>query len=214
MLIQILCDNPSSWIIPFAQKLINQLNNTGNKSLLLLNADEVTQGDILVLLSCENIFKNLHLNKHNLVVHESALPKGKGWSPLTWQVLEGKNKIPVTLIEATEKVDAGNIYEQVFIDLNGTELADELREKQAAATLSLILSFIDRYPNNKITEQKGEESYYPRRRPEHSKLDIGKTIAEQFNLLRVCDNERYPAWFEINGNKYLIKINKVESNVE
>jgi len=25
-------------------------------------------------------------------------------------------------------------------------------------------------------------------------------------LLRVCDNERYPAFFELNNTKYIIKI--------
>jgi methionyl-tRNA formyltransferase len=31
-------------------------------------------------------------------VHESALPQGQGWSPMTWQILEGASPIPVTLI--------------------------------------------------------------------------------------------------------------------
>lgn len=31
---------------------------------------------------------------------------------------------------------------------------------------------------------------------------------EQFNLLRVKDNERYPAWFELQGQRYVVKIGK------
>ena len=37
-------------------------------------------------------------------------------------------------------------------------------------------------------------------------LNVSKTIKEQFNLLRVCDNERYPAFFYLNNKKYIIKI--------
>ena len=48
--------------------------------------------------------------KNNLVVHESDLPNGRGWSPMSWQVLEGHKKIPFTLIEADRKVDCGIIY--------------------------------------------------------------------------------------------------------
>jgi methionyl-tRNA formyltransferase len=209
MRIQILCDNINSWIIPYAKELLNNIISLGHDAELLNDPEKVTQGDILIMLSCEKIFKKLHLNKNNLVVHESALPKGKGWSPLTWQIIEGKNEIPITLFEATSKVDAGNIYGQEIIKLNGSELIDELREKQGLMTQKLILNFINSYPNIIGIAQKGEESFYPRRKPEDSKLDLQKTLSEQFNLLRVCDNERYPAWFEENGVKFIIKIYKV-----
>ncbi len=53
--------------------------------------------------------------------------------------------------------------------------------------------------------QEGERIYYPRRTPHDSELDINKTIAEQWNLIRACDNEAYPSFFIINGNKYTLK---------
>lgn len=31
---------------------------------------------------------------------------------------------------------------------------------------------------------------------------------EQFNLLRIADNENYPAFFILNGQKYILKIYK------
>lgn len=205
MLIQILCDNPNSWIIPYALQLKTILEQK-HQVLFVHQHGDIISGDILILLSCEKLFKKLELNKHNLVVHESALPKGKGWSPLTWQIIEGKNEIPVTLIEATEQIDAGNIYGQEILKLTGTELLDELRKKQGEATIKLLLNFIKNYPDNIQKKQEGVESFYPRRRPEHSQLDIHKTLAEQFNLLRVCDNERYPAWFIIDGKEFILKI--------
>ena len=207
MLIQILCDNPNSWIIPYALQLKSILAQK-NEVVFTNNHDDIIAGDLLMLLSCEKLFKHLNLNKHNLVVHESDLPKGKGWSPLTWQVLEGKNEIPVTLIEATEHIDAGDIYGKEIIVLEGTELIDELREKQGEATIKLLRNFVENYPNITPKKQEGKESFYLRRTIENSQLDIRKSISEQFNLLRVCDNERYPAWFELNGVKYIIKLSK------
>ena len=41
-----------------------------------------------------------------------------------------------------------------------------------------------------------------------NKLDIDKTIRDQFQLLRIVDNEKYPAYFELNGCKYILRINK------
>ncbi|SHG34319.1 methionyl-tRNA formyltransferase [Fodinibius roseus] len=207
MKIQILIDNPNSWIIPYAQQLVDELSSE-HESKLVHESSGVSEGDILVLLGCGEIFKDLELNEHNLVVHESDLPRGRGWSPLTWQILEGKDEIPVTLFEAVDEVDAGPIYFQKTITFEGHELVDELREKQARATIKLIKKFINQYPNIEGKPQKGEATYYSRRTPKNSELDINKTIEEQFNLLRVCDNERYPAFFYRNGRKYKIKIAK------
>jgi methionyl-tRNA formyltransferase len=180
----------------------------GHLSKLVHRHEEVENGDILCLLSCERLFKNLGLNTYNLVVHESDLPKGRGWSPLTWQILEGKSRIPVTLFDAVDSVDAGLIYGQEFIDLDGSELLPEIKHLQGLVTESLILDFIDRVLNVTGRNQTGEETYYNKRRLENSELDIHKSIFEQFNLLRVCDNERYPAYFKINNQKYILKIYK------
>ena len=143
MKIQILVDNPNSWIVPYSKQLIEKIQNQfGIKPKLLFSQEEIVKGEILCLLACETIFKDLHLNKYNLVVHESDLPKGKGWSPLTWQVLEGKNQIPITLFEATESVDAGKIYASEYIKLNGSELLEEIKYQQGLKTIDLILNFI------------------------------------------------------------------------
>ena len=211
MKVQILVDNRNSWIIPFAKEITQEITDRYNtKANLIHEHQDVEEGDVLFLLSCEKIFKKLHLNKHNLVIHESDLPQGKGWSPVTWQVLEGLHKIPITLFEAQESVDSGMIYYQDEIALDGGELLPEIKDKQGQKTKELILKFLDDYPEIHGREQSGEESFYPRRRPEDSALDVDKTIKEQFNLLRVCDNERYPAFFTMNGKKYVIKIYKAD----
>lgn len=208
MKIQILVDNKASWIVPFAEQLRSKLLEFNHDTRLIFRHEEVCEGDILCLLSCEKAFKKLSLNKFNLVVHESDLPNGKGWSPVTWQILEGKNNIPVTLFEATASIDSGHIYSQDYISLEGTELLDEIKHQQGTVTQSLILSFVETLPHIKGRPQSGEESFYPRRRPENSRLDIHKSIYDQFDLMRVCDNERYPAHFTMRNEEYVLKIYK------
>jgi methionyl-tRNA formyltransferase len=143
-----------------------------------------------------------------LVVHESDLPKGRGWSPLTWQIRDGADHIPVTLIEAAEAVDSGPVYAQRWIAFEGHELIDELRAAQAEATHALCRAFVDHYPNSTAQgrEQTGEATYYPRRRPADSELDSERSLAAQFNQLRVADNDRYPAFFEWRGQRYVLQI--------
>ena len=179
------------------------------------NANHLLKGDICFYLSYEKVVKKeiLEKFKNNLVVHASDLPRGKGWSPLSWQILERNKDIKITLIEAENKVDSGKIYMQLSKKFNGYELIDELRSSVTDVTLQLCSYFVDKYPEilRKAKAQDDKETFYPRRFPEDSKLDLNKSLKEQFNLLRVVDNNRYPAYFEIDGHKYylLIKTDKL-----
>ncbi len=208
MKVQILIDNINSFYIPYAFKLRNKLKKKVDSFSIIHRHSDVVEGDILCLIGCEKIFKNLDLNKSNIVVHESKLPKGKGWSPLSWQVIEGKSEIPVTLFEADVNIDAGKIYFQETIKLTGDELNNELKHKQGLITNSLIEKYVLSYPNIKGKEQQGESTFYKRRTPKDSKLNINKSIDEQFNLLRTVDNQNYPAYFIKNNVKYILKIEK------
>ena len=208
--IQLLIDNPHSWTVAFAKRLCDEINRQGHQANLIHKHDEVQQGDILCLLGCEKIFRAFELNQYNLIVHESDLPKGRGMSPFTWQIVEGHNKIVVSLLEAEEKVDSGCIYDQIEVELEGHELAEEWRLFQWDASRQLIMNFLKNHPYIHGKSQIGEPSYYRRRNIEDSRIDPEKSISEQFNLLRVVDNKRYPAWFEYKGHRYSLKIQKEE----
>lgn len=210
MIISLLCDNKDSWIIPYMKEIKEELIAMNHIVYCIDSYKYIIKGDLAFILGCEIIIPSsfLKLNRHNLVIHESALPSGKGWSPLTWQILEGNNKIPVTLFEAIADVDSGDIYLQDFLNLNGDELVDEIKHKQGLLSKKLVIEFVSKYPNIKGKKQHGKETYYKKRTPMDSELNINKTIVEQFNLLRVADNDRYPAFFYINEQKYIIKIFK------
>lgn len=208
MKITILTDNPKSWIIPYIKELKEKLKNHNVRHIF--NSKEIEEGDLMLILSCEKILKNFHLSYHksNIVVHPSKLPLGKGWSPVAWQVLEGCNKIPLSLFEANEKVDAGDVYILDYINLEGNELNDEIKHMQGVKTIEMIMRYVNNFNSIKGVPQSGEETFYAKRSALDSKIDINKTLNEQFNLLRVVDNERYPAFFVKEGQKYLLKIYK------
>lgn len=207
--INVVVDN-DSWIIPFAKQLIEDINRQGDEACFVDSYENLKEADISFYLGCIKITPPELLQKAhiNLVVHESDLPKGRGFSPVTWQVLEGKNIIPIKLIEMAEEVDAGPIVFESEIVLEGNELIEEIRQKQGKLTIDLCLQYLNspNYPVGKL--QSGEPTFYQRRRPEHSCIDTSKSLDEVFNLLRVVDNEKYPAFFMKNGQKYYIKIHK------
>ncbi|MBH41272.1 MAG: methionyl-tRNA formyltransferase [Candidatus Magasanikbacteria bacterium] len=210
MIITFLVDN-NSWILPYVDTLIEELKADGEHTIhFVRRTNDIREGDCAFFLGCIQLVKEsvLKRNKHNLVIHESALPQGKGWSPLTWQILGGKSIIPITLFEAEVGVDSGDIYLQSEMKFEGHELNDELKDMQGKETVKLVKQFIDQYESITATSQQGEETFYDRRRPKDSELDIEKSIKEQFNLLRVVDNEKYPAFFDHKGYRYIVKIEK------
>ena len=214
MKIQILISK-SSWAKDYQNQIKTKISKFSNNVNIIHNYKNLKKNyDINVIFSYfTKIPKNyLKLSKINLIPHESDLPKGKGMSPLTWQILNGKKKIFFSLIEASSKIDGGLIYYKKKIEIPKYFLFEELKKIQLNENLKLIIKFIKFYIKNncapKSKKQKGKSTFFKKRSPEDSKIKIKKSILSQFNLLRSVDNKNYPAFFFIYGKKYFIKISK------
>ena len=85
---------------------------------------------------------------------------------------------------------------------------NELRSKQAQGRIKIIKKFLKKYPNIKSFKQKGKSNFNRMRNSNDSEININKSIKSQFNLLRICDNERYPAFFKYKNHKFILKIFK------
>ena len=209
MKITILCS--SKWH-PVYQWLENWRDQHKEHQVTLLNRIvDVEGGDILFLISCTELVKEdiRKKFKHTLVIHPSDLPKGRGWSPQVWQILKGEKDIVVTLFEAVDKVDAGDIWTKKSFHVEDHELYDEFNRKLFETELSLMDYAIENVnsiiPKPQILE---EGSYFPRRNPEDSQLDPDKSISEQFDLIRIADPNRFPCYFYLRGKRYKITIQK------
>jgi len=211
----LILSDAESWMTPDLEDLVMDWEAQGHRIDWRHDPAQAEAGDFCFCLSLGQLVPKAVRERfrHTLVVHESDLPRGKGWSPLTWQILEGQARIPVTLLEAAERVDSGPIYAQRWLQFQGHELIDELRAAQAAATRALCRWFVDDYPKGaeQARPQQGEESLYPRRRPDDSRLAPEQSLAAQFDLLRVVDNQRYPAFFVWRGERYTLAISEYKA---
>ncbi len=205
--VSVVVDTPG-WFDPFAESLARQLNELGHSAAVIRKYEDVPAGDIAFYLSCMKITPSEVLARHqwNFVVHASALPEGRGFSPLVWQILEGRSEIPITMIAMSEGVDEGDIARQSSLHFEGHELNTELRDCLGQAIVEQCLSVVSDDQAPSLVPQEGSGSWYRRRRPEDSRVDPNRPIAEQFDLLRVVDNERYPAFFDHRGHRYKLLI--------
>lgn len=190
-------------------------NNIAHDVKLVRSKSELQGGDLLFLISCGEIINAQDREKFKkvLVIHASDLPQGRGWSPHVWDIVNGESAITVSLLEAQDKVDSGDIWQKVRITIPQHYLYNEINELLFTAESQLMdfavgnIYTITPQPQNLSVEP----SYHQRRTPADSELDPEKSIASQFNLLRVSDPERFPAFFKLHGHTYKVTVEKVDN---
>jgi methionyl-tRNA formyltransferase len=210
MNITIICSDIQHKIFPYLEKWVTK-NVKSHNILLVTKSDQITKGDILFIISCTEIIKkNIRKKfKQTLVIHESDLPKGRGWSPLVWQIINGEETIPISLFDAEDKVDSGDIWKKEFVKAKNHEVSNEINSKVFKTKIKLMDFAVKSMNTIKKTPQIGKPTFYLQRKPEDSELDVNKTINEQFNLMRIADNERYPCFINFRGHKYKVTLSKI-----
>lgn len=216
MKITVLCTSRSHAIFPYLIKWVCEAVEKGHEAELIDDKSQLIGGDILFLVSCSQMISALDRKKFTatLVLHASDLPNGRGWSPHIWSILNGADKIQVCLLEASEPVDTGAIWLKTEFELQGHELLEEINTKLFSTELLLMNQALSDWGCIAPKEQNGSGGSFCRKRtPADSRLDPNKSISEQFDLLRTVDSERYPAFFDHRGHRYILKIQK-EPNYE
>jgi methionyl-tRNA formyltransferase len=178
---------------------------------ILRDFRELSGGDFLFLVSCHQIIGKpvRDLFRHTLVLHASALPEGRGMSPHVWQIIEGRKRLTLTLLNAEDALDSGDIWHQLEFDVPDTALAHEIHALLFDAELELMSWAIANCDERKPRPQTGEGTFYRRRKPADSEIDPRAPLADYFDLLRIADPDRYPAFFTLRGQKYRIRIDKL-----
>jgi methionyl-tRNA formyltransferase len=212
MRLSILCSSRGHPVWPWLEGW-RERHSAGHAVELVETSAELSGGDLLFLVSCAELVGPAirQAYRATLVLHASDLPEGRGWSPLVWQVLEGRRRIAVTLLEASEPVDSGPIWAQRWLELAGHELHDEIHARLFEAELALMDEAVEGFDHIAPRPQDDRPPTWHRRRgPEDSRVDPDRTLAEQFDLLRVCDPARYPAFFDFRGHRYLIRLERAD----
>lgn len=208
--ISILCSDEQHPIGPHLKSWMDR-HGADHHIDLVRTKSQLSGGDILFLISCHELISTRDRSRYGstLVIHASDLPLGRGWSPHIWQVLQGKSLIKVTLLEADDLVDSGNIWAQADFELEGHETFDEINSSLFAAEIRLMDFALESFGTIQPAPQDGRTpTTYRKRTPADSRIDPGLPLADQFDLLRVADPVRFPAFFDFRGHRYLIQITK------
>lgn len=205
----------NSWANKYKKDIKSSLSKFAKKIIFIDNHKKINKDiTVNIIFSYFHLIEKKYLDiaDFNIIPHESDLPRGKGMSPLTWQIIEGKKEITFSLIEASSEIDSGNIYFKKKIRIPEHVLFKEIKKLQLNTNLVLIKNFLKNLKKDKFVKakvQKGKSTFYRKRYSQDHEIDIKKNLKSQINLLRTSDNEFYPSFFKYKNKKYKIIIEKL-----
>ncbi len=78
-----------------------------------------------------------------IAVHDSLLPRLRGFAPSNWGLILGHDQLGATLFQLTDSVDAGDIYFQEAITPEPTESYESIQSRIAETSVDLFDRFLD-----------------------------------------------------------------------
>lgn len=144
--------------------------------------------------------------------HSSNLPKFKGGSPIQNQIIRGKKISRITAFKMNNKIDSGDICLKKKLSLNGS--AEQIFKRMEKISISMIKILAKKKVIN-FQKQKGNSSYFKRRRPNESLINANKNLNlnKIYDFIRMLDAPNYPkAYIKLQKYKILFESVKKRDN--
>ena len=147
-----------------------------------------------------------------LMLHPSPLPKYRGGSPIQNQIINGETQSAVTIIEMTDKLDAGDILAQESISLDGNIKVILKRLTRVGTRLT------KRIVSGNIARRKQDETaatFYNRRKEKDNEITVSEILSQDsqylYNKIRMLGDPYPYAYIKtVDGKKLLIKDVSIE----
>lgn len=147
-------------------------------------------------------------------LHASLLPDYRGAAPINWSLINGDTVTGVSTFFIDDKIDTGNIIDQVEMTVGPDETAGELHDRMMLVGGELVVSTLNDIAANRVSTTPQDEVKTRQMRPapklfkDNTKVDWNKTAQEIHNLVRGLSP--YPCawtmWIHETGDRKQIKI--------
>jgi methionyl-tRNA formyltransferase len=146
-------------------------------------------------------------SKGTLIIHDSLLPKYRGFAPMNWAIINGEKTTGVTLFHIANGVDCGPIVDQLATDIALEDTAKTVDEKIIKLYEEIIIKNLPNLAEGttKATPQdESQASYTCKRTPEDGEINWQKTSLEIYNHIRGLTHPFPGAYTTLHGKKILI----------
>ncbi|HVT30422.1 MAG TPA: formyltransferase family protein, partial [Lacipirellulaceae bacterium] len=149
-----------------------------------------------------------------IAVHESLLPRLRGFAPTNWSLILGHDKLGATLFQLTDSVDAGDIFFQQAIMPRPLESYESVQNRIAELSVDLFTQFLEGAKAGTLTARRQDEAaatYTCPRIPEDGEIDWCRSSDEIERLIRALAPPAPGAFTYLAGEPlYLLAATAVE----
>jgi len=188
-------DRPSGRGRKLAPTPISQLAAQRNLPLLRtesINAENLPEADVMVVIAfgqkvSRQVADRPRLGSINL--HASLLPECRGAAPIHWAILRGHTMTGNSVIRLADRMDAGAILAQSYLNIGPAETTGELHDRLALDGVALVERVLDELAAGTARELPQDESratQAPKLSRQMSRLDWShdaQTLARQIRAL-------------------------------
>lgn len=145
--------------------------------------------------------------KGTLIIHDSLLPKYRGFAPMNWAIINGEEKTGVTLFHISEGIDSGPIVDQLSTPITIHDTAKTVDEKVIALYEQIIVNNLAALQAGNVKAREQDESaatYTCKRTPEDGEINWHNSAEQIHNLIRGLTHPFPGAYTLLRGQKIYI----------
>ena len=160
--------------------------------------------DLIVTCAYGQIIPKIILDKCKCInVHASLLPKLRGGAPIQHAIIDGYSTTGITIMEMSNKMDAGDIISQSSIDIDINDTYSSLHDKLISVATRLLLDTIGSVIDNSyvaIKQNENEVTFGYNILPQQEHIDFNKSYMQVYNQIRGLADVPY-AYGIVEGKK-------------
>ncbi len=180
----------------------------GDEAYAIMSAEPI---DLLVVLGWSEILPGRLLRLPALGTvgaHASLLPHNRGSAPVNWAIIRGETRGGNTLMWLNDRVDEGQIADQLAFDITPYDTCKTVYDKVAETNREMLLRLVGRLEAGErpcmALENRTDEPLLPRRRLSDGEISWQRPAKEVYDFVRALTRPYPGAFSGLNGRRYLV----------
>lgn len=145
--------------------------------------------------------------KGTLILHDSLLPKYRGFAPMNWAIINGERTTGVTLFHIADGVDCGPIVDQLATEIKITDTAKTVDERVIGLYEEIIVKNLPGLADGTLKakpQNEADATYTCKRTPEDGEINWQQSAKQIYNLIRGLTHPFPGAYTTLHGKKIFI----------
>lgn len=148
-----------------------------------------------------------HVTLGTIVLHDSLLPRYRGFSPTVWAIINGEEKCGASMLYLVDGTDEGDIIDQEAVSILHEDTIAEVMGKMDNAYLTLLRRSIGPLLEGRVqrmTQDESKATYTCKRIPEDNRINWCRSTAQLHNLIRAVSWPYTGAFTHYKGERLYI----------